>query len=228
MSTRIIYRKSVQIFLLIMGITLIFLANYLEVSLNQQHVLKQFQIIFENKKMIGTEPGVYKIPGTDFLAGVDYAPKMKNGINFSKNDFTIFVNGYKTKKTYAEIKAENRDDVYTNYLVYRYSSYLTPTLIFYVLISSILKYTVVFGVLYLIITMYEYLLFRSGITPGYSYFKRSVKFKFCIVATFVSALFYSYGSFIIKDSTLIDMLAILIGSALIIIQIKIHKRGLIT
>ncbi|WML49137.1 hypothetical protein RCG23_03300 [Neobacillus sp. PS3-34] len=200
----------------------------MDVSLNQQHVLKQFQIIFENKKMIGTEPGVYKIPGTDFLAGVDYAPKLKNGINFTKKDFTIFVNGYGTKKTYSEIKAENLENVYTNYLVYRYSSYLTPSLIFYIFISSILKYTVVFGVLYLIITMYEYMLFRSGITPGYSYFQRSTKFKFCIAAMFVSALFYSYGSFIIKDNTLINMLAILIGSSLIVIQIKIHKRGLLT
>jgi hypothetical protein len=228
MLTRFLYTKSVQIFMLVMGITLIFLVNYLDISLNQQNVLKQFQIIFENKKMIGTEPGVYEIPGTDFVVGVDYAAKLKNGIEFTKKGFTIFVNGYGNKVSFAEIKADSLDDVYHNYLVYRYSSYLTPTLIFFVFVSSILKYTVVFGVLYLIIRVYEYMLFREGITQGYSYFLRSIKFKFCIVALFVSALFYSYSSFVIKDEFLIESLAILIGISLIFVQIKTHKRRLIT
>ena len=228
MSLRFVYTKSVQAFMLVMGITLIFVVNYLDISFNQQNVLKQFQVIFEHKEMIGTEPGVYKIPGTDFVVGVDYAGKLKNGINFTKKGFTTFINDYGKKVSFAEIKAESIDDVYHNYLVYRYSSYLTPTLIFFVFVSSILKYTVVFGVLYLIIRIYEYMLFREGITQGYSYLQRSIKFNFCIAALFVSAIFYSYGSFLIKDGFLIECFAVLIGISLIFVQIKSHKRRLIT
>lgn len=226
MLSRFIYSKSVLAFFLVMGIVLLSLVNFLEASLNQQYVLKQFQIIFENKEFVGTEPGVYEIPGTEFVVGVEHPEELENGINFTEEDFTIYINGYGEKVTYDEIDAKSIDDVYTNYLVYRYSSYMTPILIFFIFIDSLLVYIVLFGVLYLTIRICEYMLFRDGITQGYSYFQRSVKFKYCIVATFVSVFFYSYGSLVIENYFFVKGLPILIGIALIIVQLKTHKRRL--
>lgn len=224
MIKQLINRKIVIVLALIVGILQLFSVNYLTFVFNQQYILLQYQTIYENKDEIGTIPGVYDISGTDFVVAVDWDESIENGIVLNDDIFKIYLNGNGQSFAYEDFEIKSGEDIYNNFLVYRYSIYVTPQVLIFFLIDALMLYVMVILLLYLVCKIYEHHLYKNGHASSSIIYKRSSKIKMCIIASFAGIVFYSIGSLIIPSKELLIIGAGILASVVQIAQLKNLKK----
>lgn len=221
---KLLNNKFILTLMVIIGFLQLFAVSYLGYVLNQQYILHQFQIIIANEETVPREAGVYTVDGTDFEVGIDCGCELENGIVFYDDSFDIYINENKVSETYAEFDIETLDDLYNNYLVYRYSYYMTPYVIIFFLINSLLSYVLILALLYLSIKVHEHSQFRKGIYQYGKFYSFKDKMKINFVAAFGGILFYSYLSFAFNNVVLLILMSILVAILIQQWEIKTFKK----
>lgn len=217
--------KFVLVLMVLVGVLQLFSVSYLSYVFNQQYILMQYQVIYDNKEEIGNEPGVYDITGTDFEVGIDYDSELENGIVLNDSEFKVFLNGVSNTYSYEEFDIENGEDIYNNVLVYKYSAYMTPYVVGFFIIGALTSYLVIFLLLYMIIKIYEHQQYKHGYATSTFFINRKLKINICIVSAFAAILFYSFASLLIPSTAFVVCLGAAAGLVVQVLQLQnLNKR----
>lgn len=221
----ILNNKFVLSLMVLVGVLQLFSVSYLSYVFNQQYILMQYQIIYENRDEIGNEPGVYDISGTDFEVGIDYNSEIENGIVLNEAEFKVFLNGVSNTYSYEEYDIKTGEDLYNNVLVYKYSAYMTFYVIGFFLIGAIASYLVVILLLYMVIKIHEHQQYKYGYATSTFFINRKVKISMCITSAFTGIICYSFASLLIPSTALVVCLGGMVALGIQMMQLQnLNKR----
>ncbi|MGL5021545.1 MAG: hypothetical protein ACRC5R_05950 [Mycoplasmatales bacterium] len=217
-----LFKKKFLWLIVLVSIVLLVTVSYLEFALNQQYILKQFQIVFtqiQEETLQDFPDEIIEIQGTDFVAAGDTDKLIENGIKIRDNNFSVFLDKKADIHSHDEFGIHSVSDIYSEYLLYRFSVYVTPKVIGLFLVISTFMYLFIASILYVLVRLYEYMQIRTGHIDREVNLSFSIISRIIIMSIFVGSGLYSYFGILFNKE-----IGMIIGIVLMLITLFILNK----